>query len=169
MADALIQYEADQPLLHPDVGLLAPQATITAAELAASDAETARALRRVAGTRTRERQEARYGTELTAAVIAYLGFAEQHARLAAGVARAATVRAAGVGSARVGGGSMLSLQNRAAVAARAQIRHAHTDYEHSCAGLARDGHDDGLFQQIVADAQDAVDAFLKAHRDTSGP
>lgn len=57
---------------------------------------------------------------------------------------------------------------RAALAARAQLRHAYTDYEEQLAALSVDGNDDELYRQIKAKAQDDVDGFLAAHRAT-GP
>lgn len=107
------------------IGLVAPEATIRAAEQAAADTEAARVLRREAGARSRERQEARYRQELTAAIVDYLAFTSEHQPLAGQIAQAAAERAAVVGSGRVGRTRLLSLQDRAALAARAQIRHAH--------------------------------------------
>jgi hypothetical protein len=69
-----------------------------------------------------------------------------------------------VGSGRVGRTRLLPLEERAALAARAQIRHAHTDYHHQLDELPLVGNDDELYRAIKADAQDAVDAFLIAHR-----
>jgi len=146
------------------LGLWAPEATIQSAEQAAADTATARALRREAGARSRQRQEARYQDELTKAIVAYLAFAPTYQTLAQTIARQAAERAALVGSGRVGRTRLLPLQERAALAARAQIRHAHTDYHHQLDELALVGNDDELYRAIKADAQDAVDDFLLAHR-----
>jgi hypothetical protein len=146
------------------LGLWAPEATITSAEQAAADTATARALRREAGARSRERQEARYQGELTQAIVAYLAFTPAHQTLAESIAREAAERAAVVGSGRVGRTRRLPLEERAALAARAQIRHAHTDYHHQLDELPLVGNDDELYRAIKADAADAVDAFLIAHR-----
>lgn len=146
------------------IGLVAPEATIRGAEQAAVDTETARALRREAGARSRERQEARYRQELTAAIVDYLAFRPEHQALAESIAQEAAGRAAVVGSGRVGRTGLLSLQDRAALAARAQIRHAHTDYERQLDDEAVVGVDDELYRAIKAEAHAAVDAFLQAHR-----
>jgi hypothetical protein len=146
------------------LGLLAPEATIRGAEQASADTETARALRREAGARSRERREARYQQELTAAIVAYLAFAPEHQGLADSIAHQAAARAAVVGSGRVGRTRLLSLQDRAALAARAQIRHAYTDYEQQLDDEAVAGVDGELYRAIKAEAHASVDALLQAHR-----
>jgi hypothetical protein len=145
------------------LGLVAPEATIKAAEQAAADTETARALQREAGARSRERQEARYRQELTAAIVDYLAFRPEHRELADSIAEDAAERAAVVGSGRVGRTRQLPLEARAELAARAQIRHAHTDYEQQLDEQAVDG-DDEAYRAIKAEAHAAVDAFLRGHR-----
>jgi hypothetical protein len=146
------------------LGIVAPEATIRSAEQAAVDTEAARALRREAGARSRERQEARYRQKLTAAIVDYLAFTPEHQRLAERIAMEAAVRASVVGSGRVGRTRMLSLQDRAALAARAQIRHAYTDYEQQLDEHLVAGLDDELYRALKAEAQAAVDGFLQAHR-----
>ncbi len=146
------------------LGLIAPEATIKAAEQAAADTEMARALRREAGARSRERQEARYRQALTAAIVDYLAFRPEHQQLAESIAQEAAERAAVVGSGRVGRTQLLSLPDRAALAARAQIRHAHTDYEQQLDDEAVTVVDDKLYRAIKAEAQEDVDEFLEAHR-----
>ena len=63
------------------IGLVAPEAMIRLAEQAAVHTETARALRRESGARSRERQEARYRQELTEAIVDYLAFATEQREL----------------------------------------------------------------------------------------
>jgi hypothetical protein len=101
------------------LGLLAPETTIKAAEQFAAETATVRASRREAGARSRERQEAQYQQELVEAIVDFLSFAPEHRDLADGIARKAAERAAVVGSGRVGRTRLLSLQERAALAARA--------------------------------------------------
>ena len=146
------------------IGLVAPEATIRAAQQAAADTEAARAGRRDAGARSRERQEVRYQQELTEAIVEFLAFAPAHEELAGRIAREAAERSAVVGSGRVGRTRLLSLSERAALAARAQIRHAHTDYEQQLNDEAMSGVDGELYRAIKADAHHAVDVFLQAHR-----
>src|SRR5690349_5891975 len=76
------------------LGLWAPETTIVAARQAAADTAAQRAVRREAGARSRERQEARYQDELTAAIVAFLAFAPEHEELAATIAKQAAQRAA---------------------------------------------------------------------------
>ena len=146
------------------LGLWAPAAAIRSAQRSEADTASARAARREAGARTRARREARYQDELAAAIVEYLHFAARHEALAQTIARSAAERAAVVGSGRVGRTRMLTLDERAALAARAQIRHAHTDYHDRLDESLLLGEDDDLYRDIKAQAHDAVDAFIHAHR-----
>lgn len=71
-----------------------------------------------------------------------------------------------MGSGRVGRTGKISLEERAALAARACIRHRHTDYQDTLDTLATSGFwdDEHLYQQARAQAHDAVDVFLARHR-----
>ena len=60
-------------------------------------------------------------------VVAWLDFAPEHAELAEQIATLAADRAVVVGSGRVGRTRLLPLEERAALAARATIRHRFTD------------------------------------------
>ena len=77
-------------------------------------------------------------------------------------------QAAEVSSGRVGRTKTLTLDERAALAARAFIRHRYTDYEQQLAGLDRDSFlaevNDFDYRQIKQAAHDAVDAYLEMHR-----
>jgi hypothetical protein len=149
------------------LGLWAPAAAIASAQRAEADTAAARAVRREAGARSRARQEARYRDEFAAAIVEYLHFAARHEALAQTIARSAAERAAVVGSGRVGRTRILALEERAALAAQAQIRHAHTDYEDRLDELSVLGEDDELYRDIKSRAHDAVDAFIHAHRQES--
>ena len=72
--------------------------------------------------------------------------------------------AAVVGSGRVGRTRVLTLAERAALAARAEIQHAHTHYHQQLAELNPFGEEDDLRHAIKAEAHDAVDTFLDSHR-----
>jgi Uncharacterized conserved protein (DUF2293) len=146
------------------LGLWAPAAAIRRAQRSEADTASARAVRREAAARSRARQEARYQGELVAAIVEYLHFAARHEALAQTIAWSAAERAAVVGSGRVGRTRILALDERAALAARAQIRHAHTDYHDRLDELSVLGQDDELYRDIKAQAHDAVDAFIHAHR-----
>jgi hypothetical protein len=148
------------------IGLWAPAEAIAAARTSGDETADKRAKARISGARQRERQEERYASEFRAAVIAYLDFTHEHAALAEQIADDATARAAVVGSGRVGRTRTIPLEERAALAARACIRHQHTTYEDVLDNAAfRDGWDaEYLYRDIKAAAQRAVDLFLAAHR-----
>jgi len=146
------------------LGLWAPAAAIQSARRSEAGTASARAVRREAGARSRAQQEARYQDELAEAIVEYLHFAARHEALAQTIARSAAKRAAVVGSGRVGRTRVLALDERATLAARAQIRHAHTDYDDGLDELLVLVEDDELYRDIKAQAHDAVDAFIHAHR-----
>jgi hypothetical protein len=146
------------------VGLWAPAATIRDAWEKAAATEDARAARRQVGAASRQRQEARYQQEFTQAVLAFLDFAPAHAPLAGRIAREAAGRAAVVGSERVGRTRTLPIEERAALAARAYIRHRFTDYEDQLEDLWEGLGDDEVYRQVKAGAQSEVDVFLQRHR-----
>ncbi|NNJ48430.1 MAG: DUF2293 domain-containing protein, partial [Acidimicrobiia bacterium] len=96
----------------------------------------------------------------------FLEFPPEQAALADEVAEAASAQTAVVGSGRVGRTRTLTLDQRAALAARAYIRHHLTDYHDALDDLSSEGEwdDEYLYRQIKADAQHAVDEFLANHR-----
>ena len=147
------------------LGLYAPEATIAAAQERARETEERRAKQRITNQASREKTEERYRTELADEVRRWLDFAPQHARLADEIAAGVAEHAAVVGSGRVGRTRLLSLDERAALAARAYIRHRYTDYEEQ---LGRFGLlDDDVHRGIKAAAQWNVDEFLDTHRQPS--
>ena len=70
-----------------------------------------------------------YRDELADAIRQFLAFAPEHSELSNEIASEAAIRAAVVGSGRVGRTRTVSLDERAALAARALIRHRYTSYE----------------------------------------
>jgi hypothetical protein len=150
------------------LGLLAPTAVIDAAREAAIETADQRARSRAAGARHRERVEADYQTELRDTVVRWLDFAPEHHDLAARIADGAAAQATVVGSGRVGRTKTLSIEDRAVLAARAYIRHHHTDYHHRLdnanVGLGDDIDDDDDYREMKRAAHDEVEAFLDAHR-----
>lgn len=151
------------------LGLWAPKSTIEAARARSEETAEVRRHQRHQNAAYRQRQEERYRSQLKAAIVEFLGFAAPHADIAEEIARAAADRAAVVGSGRVGRTRMLSLEDRAALAARAYIRHHFTDYEDVLDELARQDiwDDDFLYRHAKQAAHDAVDDFLDRHRATS--
>ena len=109
------------------LGILAPAATTARAEAAKTAGE--RSSRRAQGAAYRARKEDVYRQGLAEAIVAFLAFAPEHADLARSIATEAAQRAGEVGSGRVGRTRKLSVDERAALAARALIRHKYTGYE----------------------------------------
>ena len=147
-------------------GLWAPKATIAAAEAKSEETAAKRGRARTSAARQRDRTEERYREELRQAILAYLAFAPAHAVLAAEIADEASAHAAVVGSGRVGRTRIIPLEDRAALAARASIRHTHTRYDDELDRLAfRNGWDDDyLYREVKATAHVAVDRFIDEHR-----
>ena len=100
----------------------------------------------------------RYRRDLADAVLSFLDFPPEHGGLAAAIAAEAAARVDPTGK--------VSLARRAELAARAAIRHGHTDYHETIEVLAASGHwdDDSLYQEARRQAEIAVDAFLARHR-----
>jgi hypothetical protein len=147
------------------LGLSAPAGTIRAAEERAAATEQARQSRRQQGARSRQRAEDRYRKQLREAILAFLDFAPEHADLAEQIAAEAAGHAAVVGSGRVGRTRLLSLDERAVLAARAHIRHRHAGYHDDLDRVPYGGWDDEwLYLKAKSAAQDAVDGFLDEHR-----
>ena len=155
------------------LGLLAPIESIAAAREAAAVTAARRETQRESSSRQRERAEAAYRAEFEEAVLRWLAFAPQHHVIADEIARGAVDRAAVVGSGRVGRTKQLTLDERAALAARAFIRHRHTDYEDRLFSLELGELDIdsgigtsevGDYREIKRTAHGEVDAFLEQHR-----
>ena len=155
------------------LGLLAPAAAIASAQAAADATAARREIERVASTRQRDKNETAYRTKFEEAVIQWLRFSPAHAAVASDIAHGAADRAAVVGSGRVGRTKTLSLEDRAALAARAFIRHRYTDYEdqlfaveliESDQDMNADIVEVGDYRQIKRAAHREVDAFLEKHR-----
>jgi hypothetical protein len=121
--------------------------------------------------RYRGNVEDEYRVQFAAAVVAWLDFAPEHGGLAEEIANAAAERAVAVGSGRVGRTKVLALEERAALAARATIRHGFTDYDDPLAGLdpLEVDVDDYDYRTIKQAAHAAVDDFLCAHRPPPPP
>lgn len=148
------------------LGLVAPAEAIAAARAAATDTAELRAKQRVSNARHRERSEADYRAEFVVAVLQWLDFTDEHQALAEAIAAGSAEQAAVVGSGRVGRTKTLSLDERAALAARAYIRHHHTAYEDELFELDpfEADIDDDDYRRIKQAAQRAVDEFLETHR-----
>jgi hypothetical protein len=148
------------------LGLFAPTAAINSACAEAERTTAQRARQREVNARHRDKVEDSYRGEFAAAVLAWLDFTSEHAALAERIAAAAADRAAVVGSGRVGRTKLLPLEERAALAARATIRHQFTDYDDRL--VEHDPFetevDDFEYRTIKDAAQDSVDDFLCAHR-----
>ncbi len=121
------------------------------------------------GARQRARAEDHYRTELAAAIVDFLAFHPAHHELAVAIAEGAARQAAAVGSGRVGRTRTLSLQERAALAARAWIRHRHTDYEDQLDTSYGDDLllDELTYRTVKTAANEAVDDFIADHREAA--
>ena len=148
------------------LGVFAPLDAIEAARSAAEATATKRARSRERGAESRARAEDRYRDELAAAIVAFLDFGRAHADLAEQIASGASERAAEVGSGRVGRTRTIDLQTRAELAARAYIRHQHTEYENDL--IEQEVWDDDfLYREVKRSARAQVDEFLERHRSSS--
>jgi len=150
------------------LGVWAPAEHIEVAEHEAERTATSRAQARERAAEQRHETERTYRDELVTAIVAWLDFEGQHADLAKQIARAAAERAAAVGSGRVGRTSTLTIEEKAALAARAHIRHHFTDYEdqllHAEAEFDVADVDADTYRRLRRQAHDAVDRFLAEHR-----
>lgn len=156
-------------------GLFAPTDTIVAAEAMARETEATRAKARVHNAAGRERAEARYREEFAEAVFAWLNFAPQFETLARSIAEGAAARATTVGSGRVGRTRTLPLEQRVRLAARAHVRHRHTEYHEELDALILDAlelddldvegmPDSRQYRRVKRDASRRVDDFLRRCR-----
>ena len=154
------------------LGVLAPSANIETATGLAQETKASREKKRASSQKQRERQEDRYRRQFADAVLRYLDFAPEHSKLAQEIADSSAERATAVGSGRVGRTGKLTLVEKAALAARAHIRHQHTSFddrlfERQVELTERElpiGADDPFYSDAKADAHREVDEFLWRHR-----
>ena len=155
------------------LGVLAPSGAIASARIEADTTASRRERGRVAGSRQRDKNEATYRAHFEEAVMQWLNFAPEHSATASEIAHGAVDRAAVVGSGRVGRTKTLTLEDRAALAARAFIRHRYTDYDDQLFALELSAFEQeidsdivevGDYREIKQAAHRAVDAFLDGHR-----
>ena len=106
------------------LGLWAPSQVIAAAQVRADETAERRAAKRVVGAQSRGRQEDRNRLELESAIARFLAFAPAHQELQQRIAKESALHAAVVGSGRVGRTRKLTVGDRAALSARAYIRHS---------------------------------------------
>lgn len=155
------------------LGLLAPADAIASAQVEADATASRRDRERLASGRQRGKNQAAYRAEFEDAVSQWLNFSSEHAALASEIAHGAVDRAAVVGSGRVGRTKTVTLEDRAALAARAFIRHRYTDYEDQLLSLELNPFDQDIdpdivevreYRAIKQAAHRAVVAFLDEHR-----
>lgn len=153
------------------LGVFCPEANLAAAEARRDGTAVSRERQRAAGRVSRKRAESRYRAEMEGAVLDFLAFRPEHAALARGIAAGAAAQATVVGSGRVGRTRKLTLAQRAELAARAFLRHRHTDYETQLGEMAGESEllsgrdsDDPLYREVKQDARRRVDGFLASHR-----
>lgn len=112
-------------------GLWAPATTIAriAAELQAERATEGYGKRRAADAARRERDQANYVEDFTAAVRSFLAFHPRHAALAERLAQVVAAHATPVGSGTVARTKRIPVQQRAEAAVIAWMRHQTTGYD----------------------------------------
>ena len=112
-------------------GVWAPRETIhrVREELDAERSSDTYAKRRAAESRRREKQQAKYVEDFSAAVTRYLNFHERHAVLEQKMAHAVTQHATPVGSGTVARTKQISIDRRAEAAVIAWMRHRTTAYD----------------------------------------
>jgi hypothetical protein len=147
------------------LGVWAPEKNIDAAIKQAQETQEQRQNKRLVSRKQREKQEAKYRDQFAAAVLTYLDFAPRYRKLARKISQETAERATMVGSERVGRTKKLTLEDRAALAVRAYIRHNHTKYTDNLASpeLVLDPHSH-LYHEIRSEAEEDVDEFLDRHR-----
>jgi hypothetical protein len=147
------------------LGIWAPEQNIKAALELAQESVTKRQSKRIVSRQQREKGEAKYREAFNEAVFNYLDFTPRHRKLARQIAQGTAEQATVVGSERVGRTKKLTLEEKAALAARAYIRHHHTGYEDRLIHFELiNSQDKDLYQEIKNKAQDEVDEFLSKHR-----
>ena len=147
------------------LGLWAPSQAIADAQVRAEATAERRGAKRAVGAQSRERQEERYRGELEDAIVRFLAFAPDYQELVQRIAQETAAHAAVVGSGRVGRTRKLTLDERAALSARAYIRHSFTSYHDDLDALSPEHWDEEyLYRVIKGAANDAVDRFLLEHR-----
>jgi len=115
--------------------------------------------------RARQTKEDKYRDEFSKAVFRFLNFASEHKDLAWQIAQGVASLATEPSSGRVGRTGTLPLEKKAELAARAYVRHNHTDYEELLANVdvpLETG--DSFYREIRGVAQQKVDKFLALHR-----
>jgi Uncharacterized conserved protein (DUF2293) len=147
------------------LGLWAPSQSIADAQVRAEATVERREAKRALGAECRERHEERYRDEFEDAIVHFLAFASDYQELAHRIAKETALRAAVVGSGRVGRTRKLTLEERAELSARAYIRHSFTSYHDDLDTLSMEHWDEEqLYREIKGAANEAVDRFLLEHR-----
>lgn len=149
------------------LGIWAPSQVIAAAQVRAEETAARRATGRALGAQSRQRQEDRHRQELEDAIVRFLHFAPAHQDLERQIAEETAAHAAVVGSGRVGRTRKLTLDDRAALSARAYVRHRLTSYHVDLDSVSPEHWDEEyLYREIKGAANEAVDRFLLEHRRT---
>ena len=144
------------------IGIWAPSQNIATAQELSRKTKEQREARQAASKLRREKQESEYEARFAKEIYTYLDFGPEHEKLAHDIAEGASKFAAEVGSGRVGRTTKLSLEEKAIRAAKAYIRHHHTEYEHELDDMGPMARD--FYPAIRAEADQAVERFLSRHR-----
>ncbi|MEI7838127.1 MAG: DUF2293 domain-containing protein [Planctomycetota bacterium] len=151
----------------PVFGVVAPATAIAGARALAVETETKRALACAKAAPRRQRKEDEYRRQFEEACLRFLGFAAAHTDLAGTIAAETAAHACETGSGRVGRTTRVALDEKAALAVRAHIRHKCLAYEHELEKLRSEcGGEipDDFYREVRSDIGPQVDAFLERHR-----
>jgi len=150
----------------PVKGVFAPADAIEAAKAAAETTKARRDQARPKAAQRREKAEAQYRRTFEEACLRFLDFAPAHEELARKIASDTANTACRKYSGRVGRTALLDLDEKAALAVRAYLRHNYTDYDSNLPPpedrKSYFAEDEYRYARALAQAE--VDLFLKEHR-----
>lgn len=125
----VVQEKRGRKVFSRGVWVPAANAAAAAADLAAERADPAYAKKQASAARRREVAQAEYVEDFGAAVLAFLNFAPRHADLGRALAAAVAAHATPVGSGTVARTKRIPVEERAAAAVIAWLRHQTTGYD----------------------------------------
>lgn len=125
----VVQEKRGRKVFSRGVWVPAANAAAAAADLAAERADPGYAKKQAAAARRRDAAQAEYVEDFGAAVLAFLNFAPRHADLGRTLAAAVAAHATPVGSGTVARTKRIPVEERAAAAVIAWLRHQTTGYD----------------------------------------
>ena len=151
------------------VGIRAPKENIEKAKAMEQQTEDDRKIKRDKSSVYRGKREGQYAEEFYEAVLQYLNFSHKYDDIAEEIAHNAASHACEVGSERVGRTKTIPLAEKAAMGARAYIRHNHTTYDDKLRETANNLEISELpkdmYRDIKSNTMDEVTIFINKHRE----